>query len=605
MSLSSSSSLLAMEPLTTSDEAGAPTARETFDETTFFTWTSSGTNKESTSVIEDCPPVSLAGRTAAADCLSQAHQAGFSQPPNAALVRGGLLLHLWLFCAVCAMFFVVPLFFIVLPYLTNHARPNAWRAPSTSAGKAADPIPNNATPDSLLDLPPACREKGSLALNDDLAGINDTYLDNSGLQMSPSPNAAVFCLYNNSRFRRAGGQYFLPQHLPLNLCSGVVYWSMGLTGGRVTSRVPVFDKRLCRRRADFYRLGADPPARAVFVADVLLKVKRYNLNGVVVHWVAHGSEPCLAQPEKPFSVVADLLDDLRTILALNLPEGSGIVGLLVPADTNLANALLSAVGDRADILFFTNYATSEVVQAAATEAPSASFRTMQNFFQSLRTYEQYRPKICAGVSLAPHVRKSGAARSPLAPTNVSRMVGHRAVFELCDMATFVPFREVLGPDAGAAIVRNRGEDDLWYSLDGYETLRLKLSYGKARASDADMCVIEGRPGVSLIRSIRARVAGLLRFRRNDFIGADTAPQTTNAPTAFFKERMCSGRLSEPANCSALSETSAALRRRSRRPLSQQSDRRIASASVRRSNDFLDGVTLGLVGDFDGIHNLEN
>ncbi|KAL1419396.1 hypothetical protein MTO96_005132 [Rhipicephalus appendiculatus] len=454
----------------------------------FVTWISSSTNKASTSFLEGPSAQRL-------DTLvTEVRPEQLADP-----VTSGRLLHVWVLGAVCTSFFVVPLFLLLLPYWIGNTKAGTWKEATTSTRIASRSTHN----DQIVVLPTSCRARSVSRVDDDLTGTNDNYIDNGVFKLPVRPSAPVFCLYNNSLYRRADGRDFLPRHLPLNLCSGLVYWSMGLAAGRLSSRVPEFDRRygieqLHRIRAaqgssipvyvtfggrtddavDMYLVGVSPPARAVFVANVLTSLRRHRLDGVVIHWVAHSSELCRERMKDPLTWLTDLLIDLRDILAFNFPQASGLVGLMVPSDVPLANAVLSQLGDRIDIVILDIHTVTEVVPAA--EGPMASFRAMKSFLEKLRAYADLRPKMCVSLSLAIHVRDE--TQRPLPATNVSRREGYRAVSELCSGA---PSHQ-LANDSVAIVRATAGT---WYSLDSYETLRSKLSYGKKRARDPDMCVL--------------------------------------------------------------------------------------------------------------------
>ncbi|KAH7959291.1 hypothetical protein HPB49_010005 [Dermacentor silvarum] len=495
---------------TTSDEIRPPPRVQGSDsEPTSFTWISTSTNKALTTLLEGSSALAQQpdDQPSVLRQLASEVQVLPEQLSEQSSVTVGRLLHLWVFGAVCTSFFIVPLFLLLLPYWIGHTKVGAWKEASARNAVLPDNASRGPDDDLFLGLPTSCRAGGASPVSpDDLTGINDNYPDNGAMRLSVRPSAPVLCLYNNSLYRRADGRDFLPRHLPLNLCSGLVYWSMGLAAGRLSSRVPEFERRygieqLHRVRAaqgsaipvyvtvgghaedaaDMYLLGVSPPTRALFVADVLMNIRRHRLDGVVVHWVAHGSELCRERMKDPLTWLADLLADLRDILALNFPDGSGLVGLMVPADVPLANSMLSQLGDRVDILLLATHMITEVVPAA--EGPMASFRAMKSFLERLRAYAELRPKICVSLSLAIYARR-GETERPLPATNVSRRVGYRALSELCSDA---PFRQVA--NASKAIVRAAAEDGTWYSVDSYESLRRKLSYGKEGPRDRDMCVL--------------------------------------------------------------------------------------------------------------------
>ncbi|KAH7957460.1 hypothetical protein HPB52_019097 [Rhipicephalus sanguineus] len=467
---------------------------------TFVTWTSSSTNKASTSFLEGPSAQHQSGRrldTFVSEVQVRPEQ--LSDP-----VTSGHLLHVWVLGAVCTSFFIVPLFLLLLPYWIGSTKVGTWKEAAAST-RTLDTASKSTHSDLVVALPTPCRTSSVSPVDDDLTGINDNYLDNGVLRLSVRPSAPVLCLYNNSLYRHADGRDFLPRHLPLNLCSGLVYWSMGLAAGQLTSRVPEFDRRygieqLHRVRAaqgssipvyvtfgghtedaaDMYHVGISPSARAVFVAGVLMSLRRHRLDGVVVHWVAHSNELCRERMKDPLTWLADLLVDLRDILALNFPQGSGLLGLMVPADVPLANAMLSQLGDRIDIVILDIHTVTEVVPAV--EGPMASFHAVKSFLERLRAYADLRPKMCFSLSLGIHVRDE--THRPLPATNVSRRVGYRAVSELC---SGTPSHQLA--NASIAIVRATADDGTWYSLDSYESLRSMLSYGKKSPRDQDMCVL--------------------------------------------------------------------------------------------------------------------
>ncbi|KAL1418174.1 hypothetical protein MTO96_026187 [Rhipicephalus appendiculatus] len=126
----------------------------------------------------------------------------------------------------------------------------------------------------------------------------------------------IFCLYNNTRvyawrnITNSSWNYVFAT-LPFALCPYVVYWSVGIEDGNLTSRQRNFDEQygLHRLRAiadslnfkavkillalggypedapHFWRLGWDKELKERLMGNVADSLHRFGLNGITVHWV--------------------------------------------------------------------------------------------------------------------------------------------------------------------------------------------------------------------------------------------------------------------------------------------------------------------------------
>ncbi|KAL1433412.1 hypothetical protein MTO96_038287 [Rhipicephalus appendiculatus] len=157
---------------------------------------------------------------------------------------------------------------------------------------------------------------------------------------SNESSRAIFCLFNNTRVNawrnitKSSWNYVFAT-LPFALCPYVVYWSVGIEDGNLTSRLPSFDVQhgLYRLRAiadslnfrtvkillalggypedapHFSRLGWDQDTSNRLLDNVVHSLNRFVLNGVTVHWV-EARTGC--QGPEDATVLKTLLRNLRT-----------------------------------------------------------------------------------------------------------------------------------------------------------------------------------------------------------------------------------------------------------------------------------------------------
>ncbi|KAH7970838.1 hypothetical protein HPB49_015897 [Dermacentor silvarum] len=182
----------------------------------------------------------------------------------------------------------------------------------------------------------------------------------------------IFCLFNNTRVYGGLGTLwnYVIATLPFALCPYVVYWSVGIENGNLTSRQPSFDEQhgLHRLRAiadalnfttvkillalggypedapHFSRLGRDHATMGQLMNNLVDSLDRFGLNGFTVHWVGEARAGC--QGPDDVSVLNRLLRSLRETLNTRKPSG----GALVTAMLELNAASQYVARETADIV---------------------------------------------------------------------------------------------------------------------------------------------------------------------------------------------------------------------------------------------------------------
>lgn len=189
----------------------------------------------------------------------------------------------------------------------------------------------------------------------------------------------IFCFFDNSKVTQVGTgrapqQWFnyMFETLPFALCPNVVYSSVGIVDGHLTSRLPRFeqDHGLHQLRnitetlgfpdtgillalggypedaPHFSRLGRDAAIMELLMRSVIDGIQNYRLDGVTVHWVA--PIPDCSGPDD-LIVLALLLRRLREAYNSNDMLQSTISVIL---EIGVGNELLvDSVADAVDYFF--------------------------------------------------------------------------------------------------------------------------------------------------------------------------------------------------------------------------------------------------------------
>ncbi|KAK8757992.1 hypothetical protein V5799_017936 [Amblyomma americanum] len=269
----------------------------------------------------------------------------------------------------------------------------------------------------------------------------------------------IFCLFNNSRFRRSGLYDFVPENFPLSYCSYVVYWSVSVANASVSSRVERFDtayglwklketldNHLLAQRVGvlmalggytddsphFSRLGRDPSAMGRFVANVMQAISAHHLDGVTIHWaVPH----MVCRTTDDALTMSILVDKLREAYWLNGWSSGNItpkklITAIFPADLHVVNHLANLLMDKLDYAFFeTHLFQPTTVRIGCRDVATEVFR----FFSSLYSYAGHEEKICAGISLtAWAIDTHGLPELALNASTFAALPGTAAVFEVCN-----------------------------------------------------------------------------------------------------------------------------------------------------------------------------
>ncbi|KAG0425529.1 hypothetical protein HPB47_027301 [Ixodes persulcatus] len=237
------------------------------------------------------------------------------------------LFEMWFVCLMTLAALIIPLGLILAPYL-------GYYIPAFDAGGSTAVT----TPNPWTNVDESCLAQVKLADN-----VHNLRTDDASPATGPGQKVttAVFCLYNNSRFRKRLRWDYLPKHIPFQLCPNVIYWSMGIRGGKVISRVPEFEVRYgvwalraTQERyapstpgkihmalggyqedsAHFSRLGRDSVLMTKLAADILKKLVRHRLDGVAIHW--RDMQGTCGSP-RDLETLRELAESIRRLYLMN------------------------------------------------------------------------------------------------------------------------------------------------------------------------------------------------------------------------------------------------------------------------------------------------
>ncbi|KAH9381857.1 hypothetical protein HPB48_011708 [Haemaphysalis longicornis] len=231
-------------------------------------------------------------------------------------------------------------------------------------------------------------QRMSPTVPDDLLGIRD--------QPFPLPTdvvnqtGKVYCIYNNSRFRKPRGHDFLPQHVPWWFCPNLVYWSVGVNDGRLKVRAPKFDHRYglykLRIVADAYRAGIEllmtiggypedtgqlyrvgaGTARAQSLGkEVLETVRNAGLNGVNIHLVE--DPPCEHFFKDQVDTIAAFVDTLAALVGQSFATTPFRMTMMIGTHSTLGREVSSSLLSRMDHVFIDTHSavTTDITSLGA------------------------------------------------------------------------------------------------------------------------------------------------------------------------------------------------------------------------------------------------
>ncbi|KAH7955593.1 hypothetical protein HPB52_001679 [Rhipicephalus sanguineus] len=294
------------------------------------------------------------------------------------------LFTLCVFCVVGAVTMAVPLALVLLPLLVGESRYtvnylNISFSPSSDGSQSRPP--ETETPGVLTrttrqavtaNVPPSCRRE-SPRVSDDLVNVNAQPL--SPTLATLNGTESVYCLYNNSRFRKPRGHDFLTVHVPWWFCSRLIYWSVGIDKGKLTSRAENFDRiyGLYKLRviADTYRegvellmtvggypedtgqlyaLGSGTNESYSLAKDVAETVYYTGFNGVNLHLVEDPS--CERYFTSQYRWLSDFIDVLSERIQINFATFPFKITAMVGADRIQAKNYVRYLEGRVDFVFY-------------------------------------------------------------------------------------------------------------------------------------------------------------------------------------------------------------------------------------------------------------
>ncbi|KAK8762938.1 hypothetical protein V5799_034452 [Amblyomma americanum] len=249
-------------------------------------------------------------------------------------------LTVWLLCGILLFPLILSVWLFLVPFLMDIERTTMSEAPSFPRTSR---LPTGATSIATTDTstqstPPPCMESVVLPTLPTHFQIGPTY--NSTTPTSPS--RPFFCLFNSSRvvpdynplYTGTSWNYMF-QTLPFSLCPNILYWSVGVENGTITSRMPAFDAQhgLSQLRTitdaqgypdiklllalggypedspHFTRIVQDPAMLQRLMDSVVNAMQNFRLDGVTVDWVE--PKPGCENPDD-LRLLGELLRNIRS-----------------------------------------------------------------------------------------------------------------------------------------------------------------------------------------------------------------------------------------------------------------------------------------------------
>ncbi|KAH7933483.1 hypothetical protein HPB49_013175 [Dermacentor silvarum] len=287
-------------------------------------------------------------------------------------------IQLWVLWAALTLPLVFSMWLFLLPFLINSnttllpAEPPFWDSTSVTSVFATAPVTMSVT------VPAACLKPVTLPV------MNTPISVNPNPSRGPSTRSLrpFFCVFRNAEvafsrtYSTAGTNFdFTFETLPFDLCHYVIYSSVGIDNGNITSRMPSFDQlhglhqlrnitdslgffnvkillALGGYREDgphFSKLGRDPVTLNRLTANVVAAMRSFHLNGVAVHWVFPG--PNCSGPDDQGTIAA-LLRKLRQAFDNNgMPQA--IVSAMLNGRDSIERLMLTSK-DAVDYFFLTD-----------------------------------------------------------------------------------------------------------------------------------------------------------------------------------------------------------------------------------------------------------
>ncbi|KAL1485499.1 hypothetical protein MTO96_031920 [Rhipicephalus appendiculatus] len=313
---------------------------------------------------------------------------------------------MWLLWAALTCPLIFCIWFFLVPFLVNSntMKPEGPTVSSTTS----------TTPEPCLK-PVTIREPIQ-----PLRPSPDTTLGPSNETVRP-----FFCLYRNDavtvsrNYSTAGANYdFTFEAVPFELCHYVIYWSVAIDNGNITSRMPSFDRNygLYRLRnitdrlgyldvkillalggypedgPHFSMLGRDPVTLDRLTANVIDATRSFRLDGVTVNWVDPG--PRCGSPDDQETVAA-LLRALRRAF-----DNNGMTQAMVTAMLDGGTSMVRLVSISKDAVSHFFFADYPGLTSVASEFQEVCATSTDRMIEHLKDYINSVPglrwdQICA------------------------------------------------------------------------------------------------------------------------------------------------------------------------------------------------------------------
>ncbi|XP_075744199.1 chitinase-3-like protein 2 [Rhipicephalus microplus] len=425
------------------------------------------------------------------------------------------------------MTLAVPMVIFLLPYIrislfvsattddlgqqtTSKLSPNPSTKPLPITLTASlRPVPT-ATIITAPPKPDACLGPSPDVLNgDNLTDLVHNFYPNRP-SAPPGSTQPIYCIYNVSRFRRPNGYSFLPMHLPMSLCPNIVYWSWRLSGGNMSSRAKVFDKKyglsvigqaardqgssidiiltiggFPEDSADFHRVHDDEITQQRLIQSVYATILQYNLSGINLHWVQN-DDSCERSLGDGVPRLEEFVIKLRALLAINGRSRNFSISTFVDPRDSFQMEFFRALGNQVNITFFRMHDLAPLNDF--DQFCGNSIQTFQAYIQAVTPY--FRPhirvssrpaappphvnKLCISFSLALYARQGFSMNLPSPPQPVTATAGYIGLFEVCDSQ--LTFKEKVKRTPGCLARRTSGVLlNVAFVFEDVVTLRAKMS----------------------------------------------------------------------------------------------------------------------------------
>ncbi|XP_064473351.1 endochitinase-like [Ornithodoros turicata] len=373
---------------------------------------------------------------------------------NPTRARSGTFVIL-LLISLMASSLVLPIGLVLLHFMRGSARVQLLNETSTRSSSSL--ATTTKIPEYWQGLPSTCLQ--SAVVSDNISGVVDTSVTRADTSRLTS-DVVFCCIYNVSRFRKPKGYDYLPRFVPFHLCPCLVYWSLGIDGGRLVSRAPEFDKKYGLRRLgalkrtwntvlltvggfpedsfQFARLGWNTVLTTLLSLDILDTLLRYKLDGVNIHWT-FPSDSC-GRPDDGDTLL-HLLNRVKELFHLNSRVGRKFqITLMVPGTLSEASRYfdIGLLRDSVDFFFFDTKVPSFFTDDIGLRCTGARQRFRDNWLAISSTANG---KACFSATVMFQASIWSGSLSPLKAEEISNQTGLIAVYELCAQQDFEPNRQ--------------------------------------------------------------------------------------------------------------------------------------------------------------------